>query len=214
MKGFQRLVTVINWMLAVAVAIAAMAWAFMPGDFVADPNGVVVAQAKLDALKFTNDMSGQITFVMGGALLILLNVILVVKLMRRASYQRSIRFQNPGGEVIVHLAAVEECLTRAVRESESVHDVKVRVFSSTKERPIRVKADVSLWDTPDIPSVIEKLQDRLRVRFVEILNTEEPVNVVVTVKKLGAKRDSKRKSSEAGGASAETGFKGPEYPID
>ena len=75
---------------------------------------------------------------------------------------------------------------------------------------------VSLWDTPDVPSVIEKLQGMLRGRFVEILNAEESVDVVVTLRRLVKRRDvgSRARQAEPVTVPDDPGFKGPEYPID
>ncbi len=163
---------------------------------------------------FENDVTGKMTVVMVAGALLLFNVLLVIRRLRQSSYQRSLRFQNPSGEVFVHLGAVEECLMRCARDNEDVHDVKVRIFAGTKERPIRVIVAVSLWDAPDVPSIVEKLQEQLKGRFMEILNTQDPVDVVVTLKKLITKKEAKRKAAEPVESPAESGFRGPEYPID
>lgn len=214
MNGFGRFVIVIDWILVVAVSVCGVLWALMPGTLAPEPEGAEMPALKVTLVEFINDISGQMTLVIAGGLLVLMNILLVIRLLRQSSYQRSIRFQNPGGEVIVHLGAVEECLTRSARESDDVHDVKVRVFSSTQERPIRLVVAASLWDAPDIPSIIEKLQGKLRGRFMEILNTEEPIDVVVTLKRLVTKKEVKSRAPESASSPVESGFRGPEYPID
>ena len=133
--------------------------------------------------------------------------------MRSARYERSIRFQNPGGDVTVQLGAVEECLVRSARESDDVHDVKVKVFAGTHEKPIKVVAGVSLWDAQNIPSVIDKLQERLKKRFIEILDTEEPVDVEVTLRRLVTRQEVKKEAEEKDSSSVEEDFRGPQYPV-
>ncbi len=209
MNGFGRFVIVVDWMLVVIVSVCGIAWTVLPGvDGPLTPSLVEFVKG------FENNMVGRTTFVMVTGILLLLNVLIVVRRLRQSSYQRSLRFQNPSGEVFVHLGAVEECLTRRARESEDVHDVKVRIFAGTSERPIKVVVAVSLWDAPDVPSIVEKLQEQLKGRFVEILNSQDPVDVVVTLKRLVTKKEAKRKAAEPDAAPVESGFKGPEYPID
>lgn len=218
MNGFGRVVVVINWLIVVALSLGAILWVGAPtfigvGEFESIES---MPAFRIDFVHFLNDIAGLITLVLCGCLMVILNILFVVRLIRRTGYQRSIRFKNPGGEVIVHLSAVEECLTRYARQSEDVHDVKVRVYSGTKGNPVRVVVTVSLWDTPDVPSIVEKLQGGLRGRFIEILNADESVDVIVTLRRLVTKKDSSRKAKGAEPAAepVESGFKGPEYPID
>ena len=137
-----------------------------------------------------------------------------MKLVRKSSYRRSIKFQNPSGDVIVQLPAVEECLTRMARQAEDVHDVKVRVFAGTDKKPITVVVNVALWDAPNVPSVVERLQDGLKRRFMEILNLEESVDVEVTLRRLVTKGEVRKKKVKEPASAPEPGFRGPEYPID
>ena len=143
-----------------------------------------------------------------------LNWLYVMKLAKKSSYQRSIRFQNPSGDVIVQLGAVEECLTRTARQTEDVQDVKVRVFAGTDKKPITVVVSASLWDAPNVPSVVEKLQDGLKRRFMEILNIEESVDVEVTLRRLVTKGEVRKKKLKEQASAPEPRFRGPEYPID
>ena len=209
MNGFSRFVVVINWILVVIVSICGIAWSVWPGV-----DGLLTSNLIKFATGFENDVAGKLTVVMIGGGLLLFNLLFVVRQLRQSSYQRSLRFQNPSGEVIVHLGAVEECLTRSARDNADVNDVRVRIFAGSQERPIRVVAAVSLWDAPDVPSIVEKLQEQLKGRFMEILNTEDPINVVVTLKRLVTKKQERRKVEEPVVSPAESGFKGPEYPID
>ena len=209
MNGFGRFVVVIDWILVIVVSVCGIAWTVLPGaDGLLTPSLIKFADG------FEDDVVGRTTFVMVSGILLLLNVLFVVRRLRQSSYQRSLRFQNPSGEVFVHLGAVEECLTRAARDSKDVNDVKVRIFAGTKERPIRIVVAVSLWDAPDVPSIVEKLQEQLKGRFMEILNTQAPIDIAVTLKRLVTKKEVKRKAAEPTASPVESGFRGPEYPID
>ncbi len=209
MNGFKRFVIVVDWILAIVVSVCGIAWTVLPGS-----DGPLTPILVKFANGFGDDVTGKLTVVMISGILLLLNVLLVIRRLRQSSYQRSLRFQNPSGEVFVHLGAVEECLTRSARGSEDVHDVRVRIFAGTQERPIKVVVAVSLWDAPNVPSIVEKLQEQLKGRFMEILNSQEPVDVVVTLKRLVTKKEAKRKVAEPAASPIESGFRGPEYPRD
>ncbi len=206
MGMFERLMGALNWLIVILLCLLTILMVGQPPWFETHRSGIV---------RFANDSKGQIGLVLIAVLISALNWLFVVKLVKKSKYQRSIRFQNPGGDVIVQLGAVEECLTRAARETDEVHDVKVRVFSGTKKKPVTVVASVALWDALNVPSVVEKLQERLKGRFMEILNIEESVDVEVTLRRIVTKGEArKRKQGDQLGPASDDGFRGPEYPID
>ncbi len=212
MNAFGKFVTVLNSLIVVAVCLYAIVWVVRPGVMTM----LKVEEAatfKIKTAEFVGDLTGKTTIVLIGCLLVIMNVMFVARLLRSARYERSIRFQNPSGDVTVQLGAVEECLVRSARDSEDVHDVKVKVFAGTHERPIKVVAGVSLWDARNIPSVIDKLQGRLKARFAEILDTEEPVDVEVTLKRLVTRQEVKKEAVEKESSAAENSFRGPQYPV-
>jgi hypothetical protein len=214
MSTFERFMGAFNWLVVMVVSLAAILWVGLPGTVIPE-NADAMAFQKRIVVEFVGDMMGQTTLAVVGAMFLFLNWLYVVKLVRKSRYQRAIRFQNPGGDVVVQLGAVEECLTREARQSEDVYNVKVRVFAGSDRRPITVVVIVELWDTANMPSVVERLQEKLKSRFMEILNLEEPVDVEVTLRRVVARADSRKKKPEpASPPSIESGFRGPEYPID
>jgi hypothetical protein len=215
MGMFERFMSAFNWLIVMLLGLTAIVWVGLPGSLIPDET-MPMAAHKRAVVEFVTDPMGQTSLVIIGGLLIFLNWLFVVKLVRKSRYQRFIRFQNPSGDVIVQLGAVEECLTRAARETEQVHDVKVRVFAGTDKKPVTVVVSAAIWDAPNVPAVVESLQERLKGRFMEILNIEEPVDVEVTLRRLVTKGDSRKKKSvdSSGTPPTEPGFRGPEYPID
>ena len=131
MGTFERFMSALNWLLVMLVCLGAIVWVGLAGELTAGA-GVAMHPYKKEVIDFIGDPMGQITMVMVGLLVMLLNWVFVMKLVRKSRYQRSIRFQNPSGDVIVQLAAVEECLTRTARQTDDVHD-EIKMFEAPEQ---------------------------------------------------------------------------------
>ncbi len=194
-----KMAYVVNGCVAVALAVVGVLFGFQK-----------VHEPIMRGLAST---TGVVIVGFGGIVLLVLNLWALARTFTGNAYQRNLKFRNPAGDVVVYLGAVEECLSREAKGSEEVHDVKVRVFAGKGEnKPVVIAASVWLWDTTDVPTVVARLQEKLKKRFLEILNIEEPVEVQVMLKKLVRKKEEKPEKPEVEGE--EETFQGPQYPVE
>jgi len=104
--------------------------------------------------------------------------------------EKTISFENPDGQVVVSLAAIEDYIKRIVKQMPLVKELKSTVMANRKG--IQVISKASLLSDANIPEVTEKIQNTIKTKLLEMLGIEESIVVKIHVGKLihkGSKED-------------------------
>lgn len=96
--------------------------------------------------------------------------------------EKTIAFENPDGQVVVSLMAIEDYIKRMVKNLPQVKELRSSV-SATK-KGIFVEAKATLFSDSNIPDVTEKIQAIIKNKLLEMLGIEESINVKIHVSKL------------------------------
>jgi len=99
--------------------------------------------------------------------------------------EKTIAFENPDGQVVVSLAAIEDYVRRIVKQLPQVKDLKSNVTAS--KRGVDVMTVATLFADANIPEVTEKIQAIIKSKLLEMLGIEESISVRVHVAKLISK---------------------------
>ncbi len=178
MRLFMRILTIAYMVLfsALGAWLAAFAAHLVPVDTVA-----IFFQTVFD------DQRLRVICGLGGAVIIIFNVMVFQLTWARFQRQRTIAFTNPDGPVTISLGAVEDFIRRAARSVAEIKDLRADVLATKKG--IEVRARVSLWSEAHIPEVTEKVQSLVKTRVQEMLGIEDPVWVKVHVAKIAAREE-------------------------
>lgn len=95
---------------------------------------------------------------------------------------KTIAFTNPGGQVTVSLAAIEDFIRRLISQVPEIKELKPNVVAS--KRGIEVTNRVILFSDTNIPQVTERIQALIKKRVQEMLGIEDTINVLVHVAKI------------------------------
>lgn len=96
--------------------------------------------------------------------------------------EKTIAFENPDGQVVVSLTAIEEFIKRMVKEMPQVKELKSTVTASKKG--IDVVSRATLFSDSNIPEITEKIQSMIKTKLLEMLGIEEAISVRMHVTKL------------------------------
>lgn len=96
--------------------------------------------------------------------------------------EKTIAFTNPGGQVTVSLAAIEDFIRRLISQVPEIKELKPNVVAS--KRGIEVTNRVILFSDTNIPQVTERIQALIKKRVQEMLGIEDTINVLVHVSKI------------------------------
>ncbi len=142
----------------------------------------------------------------------------LLSLLRPARYQNYISYKNPKGKMVLSVSALQEALVRALLSQPGVHDMRVQILvpkeKARKKKPIRVIASGTLWEAEDILTTQTRLQNFLEQRFSGILRTDEKVEYDVRLERFRFEKPSKKVPPQEKEDIYETGFRGPQYPIE
>ncbi len=123
--------------------------------------------------------------------------------------EKTIAFENPDGQVVVSLAAIEEFIKRMVKEMPQVKELKSAVTASKKG--INVISRATLFSDSNIPEITEKIQSMIKTKLLEMLGIEEAISVKIHVTKLLHRdRAGKEEPTEPKEASRHIPFRGIE----
>mgnify|MGYP001248070231 CR=1 FL=1 len=125
-----------------------------------------------------------------GLLFVLIGLISVRATFRRMKREKTIAFENPDGQVVVSLAAIEDFIKRIVKQLPQVKELKSAVTAG--KRGITVVSKATLFSDSNIPETTEKIQSMIKGKLLEMLGIEESINIKIHIAKLigkGGKED-------------------------
>lgn len=115
-----------------------------------------------------------------GVALLFLGAVWLVSAIEHHYRTRSVSFNGPGGQVRVHLTAVENFLMGEVlREIHAVK--KIRTVAIGSPKGLRVFNRLVVWSRYDIPSTVAKVQDLIRRLLHESVGVDQVADVRISV---------------------------------
>lgn len=108
--------------------------------------------------------------------------------------EKTIAFENPDGQVVVSLSAIEEYIKRVVKHMPEVKELKSTVTANKKG--IMVMSKATLLADANIPEVTEKIQSIIKRKLLEMLGIEDSIKVKIQVSKLVSKGGSNKEEVE------------------
>lgn len=147
-----------------------------------------------------NTVGGQIIFIFVGGIVFMTGVIVPYGIEKKLQKKRTVRFQNPDGEVMVSLSAIEDYVRKIAKSIPEIKDIKSTVDISRKG--IDITAAVAISAGANIPKITEKIQLEVKNKIRVMLGSEEDLNTKIFIKKI-ARQDgpeASEKKEEAIGA--------------
>jgi uncharacterized alkaline shock family protein YloU len=95
-----------------------------------------------------------------GAVMFLMALAFAIALIVRVRRQDCISFDNPEGEVIIAISAIEDFVKRLGRSFHEVRDIAPAVVAV--DGGVAVEARVTLWDDQNIHAACERIQKVIR----------------------------------------------------
>jgi len=95
-----------------------------------------------------------------GGVMIAIVIVLLVALVMRVRRQDCISFDNPDGEVIIAISAVEDFIKRLGRSFPEVRDIFPAVVAV--DGGVAIEVRVTLWDDQNIHDACERIQKAVR----------------------------------------------------
>jgi len=146
-------------------------------------------------------VSGQIIFICLGGIVFMTGVIVAYRIEKKLQKKRTVRFQNPDGEVMVSLSAIEDYVRKIAKNIPEIRDIKSTVDISRKG--IDITAAVAISAGANIPKITEKIQLEVKNKIRVMLGSEEDLNTKIFIKKIArqdAPAENEKKEEAAGTA--------------
>ncbi len=148
------------------------------GDFIAGPLGYIV-----------EGLTGRALTLLLGLLILLLLVYLILGNLQAARRQRTVVLENPSGEVLVSLPAIEDFSRILKGKIDGLRDIKGKVVFS--RRGLKVSARITTYSDFNIAEVAQNVQAAVRDYVKKTLNIEQEINpTVIVTKVVGRERPS------------------------
>jgi uncharacterized alkaline shock family protein YloU len=196
MHGYRRAPAIIAIVMSVIIAVC-----FVVLALVLLLHDTVPFLQQLDT---TQAVASPWSRVVGGVMLAVA-VVLVVALIARVRRQDCISFDNPDGEVIIAIAAIEDFIKRLGKSFAEVRDISPTVVAV--DGGVAIEARVALWDDQNIHAACERIQKAIRGQVQQFFGLANVHTVKVFIAKTVSRGD------QAGrGASAPGAPRGDEYP--
>lgn len=141
------------------------------GDLIAGPLNYTVA----------GWMGRIFTFVLGITSLLFLMYLLFGNI-QAARRERTVVLENPTGEVMVSLPAIEDFARILKGRIDGLRDIKGKVIYS--RRGLKVSARISIYSDHNIAEVAQNVQDSVRTYVQKTLNIDQEINPTVIVTKV------------------------------
>ena len=117
-----------------------------------------------------------------GVLFILVGIISAQVSFGKMKREKTFAFENPDGQVVVSLSAIEDLIKRIVKQIPQVKELKSTVVAN--KRGITVNSRATLFSDSNIPETTEKIQSMIKGKLLEMLGIEETINVKIHIAKL------------------------------
>ena len=139
---------------------------------------------------------GNLWIILGfiGALIVVISFSIVRVTISALQREKTIAFDNPEGQVVISLSAIEDFIKRIVKQVVEMKDMRCSVVASKKG--IRISTKVALWSDANIPDATERIQSLIRSRVQEMLGIEESITVAVHITKIVHKDAAPRKEAK------------------
>lgn len=142
----------------------------------------------IEQIKYLFDMYNlKIISGISGVGLIVISLFLTQMTFGKLRREKTIAFNNPDGQVIISLSAIEDFIKRIGKQIPEVKDLRPDVIATKKGIDVSVR--ISLWSEVSIPEITEKIQGIIKNRVQEMLGIEEPVSTKVYVVKIVHKEE-------------------------
>ena len=119
-----------------------------------------------------------VIFILGGLLAAHINL-------GRIQMQKTIAFENPEGQVVVSLSAIEDFIKKSVRHLSEVKELRSNVTASRKGINILCKA--TIFADSNIPEITERIQGIVKSKVRDMLGVEETINIKIHVNKISSR---------------------------
>lgn len=129
-----------------------------------------------------NDQNLKLAMGIIGLLFVLIGIFSTQISFGRMQREKTIAFENPDGQVVVSLTAIEDFIRKVVREIPQVKELKSTVLAGKKGIDIISRA--TLFSDSNIPEITEKVQSMIKAKLLEMLGIEESIRVKIHVAKL------------------------------
>jgi len=204
MQKFGRVMTVIDWLFAVAGGIVLI---------------VVVALLDREGSINLGRVAGPAVTV--GVAMILLNLVWLALAIKGLGREEFVTSESEGGQVNIAVSAIEESLTRTALAQPEVSGARTHVaLGADRKSPTRIVANVTFVETPDQVGAQQVLQEALLKRFREVVSIVQEVPVDINVVRFVAEKRPSSEKKQRGdrdrtlGKEGETEpFRGPRYPV-
>ncbi len=117
-----------------------------------------------------------------GIMFILIGILSAQISFGKMQREKTIAFENPDGQVVVSLTAIEDFIKRMVKEMPQVKELKSTVTAGKKG--IDVISRATLFSDSNIPEITEKIQSMIKTKLLEMLGIEEAISIKIHVAKL------------------------------
>ncbi|MBA2124106.1 hypothetical protein B9J78_04125 [bacterium Unc6] len=168
--------TIIFWAFAVFLIAFAMQW---------------IDSGQLSSMLAEVEISRQYRIITGsiGIFIIIMGFLVLSLLLHRFQKEKTIAFNNPDGQVIISLKAVEGFIKDISSQIPEIKEIRSDVIARRKK--IEISSNITLWSDVNIPDVTEKIQGLIKGKVQEMLGIEEPVFVSIHIMKI-VKRESQK----------------------
>jgi uncharacterized alkaline shock family protein YloU len=127
----------------------------------------------------------KITLGLIGAFLIVFTIIVLQLTVGKMQREKTIAFENPDGQVLISLTAIEDFIRRAIKQLPEVKELRPNVRATKKG--VTITSRVTLFSDINLPDTTEKIQNIVKSRVQNLLGIEEPVHIRVHVAKIANK---------------------------
>lgn len=145
-----------------------------------------------------------------GAILTLITVLVLQNSLGAIQREKTIAFENPDGQVLISLTAIEDFIKRAMKQLPEVKELRPSVRANKKG--VSITSRVTLFSDTNLPETTGRIQNIVKERVQSLLGIEEPVNIRVHVAKIVNRESPALKDAKKDDAPA--AYRGIEYSTD
>lgn len=197
MRAYNCIMRVFGWIAMVAVGACLLFTVLVP--------------EKVDVVsRWLRVFPGTTVAIAVGVALLALALLWLVWSVRAAVRSDHIAFETARGRILVTLSALQDSLERTLIEENTVHDARVIILDADKRiKPLRVLAQVVIYERHDVVGLQKHLQGQLEERFNEMMTLERDVRFDVELVRIRTRGRVKKGAADTGDY-----FRGPQYPVD
>ena len=116
--------------------------------------------------------------------IILMSFVFARLIFGRQSKERTIAFDNPSGQVLVSLSAIEDLIRRLVVRIPDIKEIRPHIIATKKGLEVEIR--LILKSEVNIPEMTSRLQDLVRTKIQDAIGIDEKISVKVYVAKISS----------------------------